>query len=358
MDSIYDLARRAGVAPSTVSKALRDDPRISATTRARIQALATEVGYAPSTTASSLRTRRTMTIGMVVRDYADPYNGLLMRAIESTALHAGYQLLVASTHEAELREVDIARMFRQRRVDGMVIVASHLDESHSQLDPNVPVVFINEKPEKLPERPRVGLVTCDDRAGGRTITQHLLDLGHRRIGYVAIGRASLSSLDRQRGYEEAMRLAGIEPDPGLVVSPSRREAADAGAEGIEMLLAGEPTAIFFYNDLAAIGGLRALLDRGIRVPEQMSVAGFDDLEVSALVTPPLTTMAQPRFEMGRIATEQLLGMIRGEVAQSRVDMACVLVARRSTAPPPAVSPREEWRADGQVKPGGEPAVGS
>lgn len=332
--SIYDLAQRAGVAPSTVSKALHDDRRISAATRARIQALAAELGFTPNSAAQSLTTRRTMTVGLIVRDYADPYNGMLMRSIESTALHAGYQLLVASTHEADLREVDIARMFRQRRVDGMIIVASHLDESHAQLDPSVPVVFINEKPELLPRRPRVGLVAFDDEAAARTLTQHLIGLGHRRIGYAGISRVSLSSIDRRRGYEGALRDAGIAVEPRLAVTPSRREAAEAGAEAVELLLPAGPTAVVFYNDLMAIGGVRALLDRGVRVPEQVSVAGFDDLEVSALITPPLTTMAQPRFEMGRIATEQLLGMLTSDAEGERIDTACTLVVRRSTAPPP------------------------
>jgi DNA-binding LacI/PurR family transcriptional regulator len=337
VDSIYDLAQRAGVAPSTVSKALRDDRRISAATRARIQALAAEAGFTPNSAAQSLTTRRTMTLGLVIRDYADPYNGLLMRGIESAALGAGYQLLVASAHEAASREIDIARLFRQRRVDGMIILASHLAERHALLDPGVPIMFIAEKPELLPERPRVGLVAVDDAAGGRTLTQHLIDLGHRRIGYVALARAPISSVDRQHGYEAALRAAGIEPDPRLVVQPTRRDAIGAGAEGIELLLPHDPTAIFFYNDLAAIGGLRALLDRGIRVPEGVSIVGFDDLEVSALVTPPLTTMAQPRFEMGRRATEQLLAMIRGEIENVRVDAGCTLVVRRSTAPPPVAS---------------------
>jgi len=246
-------------------------------------------------------------------------------------VRAGYQLLIASTHEADLRELDIARMFRQRRVDGMIIVASHLNENHSQLDPSVPVVFVNEKPELLPDRPRLGVVALDDVAGGRTITQHLIDLGHRRIGYVAVGRATLSSLDRQQGYEAALRAAGIEPDHRLIVTPSRWDAAEAGAEGVAMLLPEDPTAIFFYNDLAAIGGIRALLDRGVGVPEQISVVGFDDLEIAELVTPPLTTMAQPRLEMGRIATEQLFSMIRGDVDHARADAACTLQIRRSTA---------------------------
>jgi DNA-binding LacI/PurR family transcriptional regulator len=335
--SIYDLARSAGVAPSTVSKALRDDRRISEATRARIQTLAAEAGFTPNSAAQSLTTRRTMTLGLIIRDYADPYNGLLMRGIESAALRAGYQLLVASTHGAESGEVDIARLFRQRRVDGMVIVASHLDEEHARLDPGVPLVFIAEKPELLPERPLVGLVAVDDAAGGRTLTDHLIGLGHRRIGYVAIGRASISSADRQYGYQAALQAAGLALDPRLIVTPSRRDPAGAGAEGVELLLPQRPTAIFFYNDLAAIGGLRALLDRGIRVPEAISIVGFDDLEVSALVTPPLTTMAQPRLEMGRIATEQLLRMIRGEVDDVRVDAGCTLVVRRSTAPPPVAS---------------------
>jgi len=331
--SIYDLAQRAGVAPSTVSKALRDDHRISASTRARIQALAAEVGFTPNSAAQSLTTRRTMTIGLVVRDYADPYNGLLLRGIESASLREGYQLLVTSTHEAALRAIDIARLFRQRRVDGMIVVASHEDEHRADLDPGVPVVFVADHEELLPDRPGVGLVTFDEVAAATTITQHLIGLGHRRIGYVGIGRARLSNLNRQAGYEAALRIAGVEPDHLLSMTSTRRDSAEGGAEGVALLLPAHPTALLFYNDMAAIGGIRALVDRGVRVPEEVSVAGFDDIEVAALVTPPLTTMSQPRFEMGRMATEQLLAMLRGEPDADRLRTACTLVVRHSTAPP-------------------------
>ncbi len=334
MDSIYELARRAGVAPSTVSKALRNDPRISVATRARIQALASDAGFTVNAAAQSLTTRRTLTIGLIISDYADPYNGLLMRGIEGAAIAAGYQLLVASAHEVGVREIDIARTFRQRRVDGMIIVASHVSERHEHLDPRIPVVLVAEKPALVPDRPFVGSLIVDDEAGARTMTQHLLTLGHRRIGYVAIGRASLASDARRAGYEDALRQAGIAPDPRLVVVPNRRDMAGVGAEGVQLLLPHGPTAIFFYNDLAAIGGLRAVLDRGLRVPEQISIAGFDDLEISQLVTPPLTTMAQPRLEMGRMAAERLLAMIGGDDDRTPMTAACTLIVRRSTAPPP------------------------
>ncbi len=334
MDSIYELARRAGVAPSTVSKALRDDPRISAATRARVQELAREAGFTPNAAAQSLATRRTLTLGLIVRDYADPYNGLLMRGIEGAAVRAGYHLLVASTRDSDVREFDVARMFQQRRVDGMIIVASNLAENHALLDPRIPVVFVAERSELVPDRPLASSVAVDDAAGAMAITEHLIGLGHRRIGYVAIGRASLASGARQAGYERALSQAGIEVDAALVAAPRAREAADAGAEGVQLLLPHRPTAIFFYNDLAAIGGLRAILDRGIRVPEQLSIAGFDDLELAQLVTPPLTTMAQPRLEMGRLAVERLLAMIGGDQDRSAITTACTLVVRRSTAPPP------------------------
>lgn len=330
-----------------MSKALRGDRRISAATRARIQALADEARFTPNPAAQSLTTRRTMTLGLIVRDYADPYNGLLMRAIEATALRAGYQLLVASTHETELREIDIARLFRQRRVDGMLIVASHTTESHAELDPAVPVVFVADHAELMPERANAGLVSFDEFVAGQAATQHLIGLGHRRIGYVSVERGSpVSSGTRRAGYERALLEAGIDPDPRLVTLPRRRESAEAGAEGVELLLPARPTAIFFYNDLAAIGGLRALTDRGVDVPEQVSVVGFDDLEIASLVTPPLTTMAQPRTEMGRIATEQLLAIIRGELERPRVIMACNLVVRRSTARPAAGRPHPNRRREG------------
>jgi DNA-binding LacI/PurR family transcriptional regulator len=335
VDSIYELARRAGVAPSTVSKALRDDPRISAATRARVQELARKSGFTPNAAAQSLATRRTLTLGLIVRDYADPYNGLLMRGIEDAAVRTGYHLLVASTRESDVREFDVARMLQQRRVDGMIIVASHLAENHALLDPGIPVVFVAERSELVPDRPLASCVAVDDAAGAMAMTEHLVGLGHRRIGYVAIGRASLASAARQAGYERALGRAGIEVDPTLVAAPRAHEAADAGAEGVQLLLPHRPTAIFFYNDLAAIGGLRAILDRGIRVPEQLSIAGFDDLELAQLVTPPLTTMAQPRLEMGRLAVERLLAMIGGDQDRSAITIPCTLVVRRSTAPPPA-----------------------
>jgi LacI family transcriptional regulator/LacI family repressor for deo operon, udp, cdd, tsx, nupC, and nupG len=334
VDSIYELARRAGVAPSTVSKALRNDPRISVATRARVQALASEAGFTVNAAAQSLTTRRTLTIGLIVPDYADPYNGLLLRGIETAAVTAGYQLLVASAHEAGPREVDIARTFRQRRVDGMIIVASHVSESHEHLDPRIPVVLVAEKPALVPDRPLASCLIVDDEAGARTMTQHLLNLGHRRIGYVAIGRASLASDARRAGYEDALRQAGLEPDARLVAVPNRRDMAGVGAEGVQLLLPHRPTAIFFYNDLAAIGGLRAVLDRGLRVPEQISIAGFDDLEIAQLVTPPLTTMAQPRLDMGRMAAERLLAMIGGDDDRTPMTATCTLMVRRSTAPSP------------------------
>ena len=334
MVSIYDLASWAGVAPSTVSKALRDDPRISAGTRARIKALAAEAGFTPNSAAQSLTTRRTMTLGLVVRDYADPYNGLLMRGIDGAALRAGYQLLVASTHEAGERELsDIALLFRQRRVDGMIVVASHADEHRAQLDPSVPVVFVADHPELVPDRPNASLVTFGESAAAQAATRHLIGLGHRRIAYVGLERAFTSNDNRRRGYEAALRAAGIESDPRLIVASTRRDAIAAGAEGVELALPAAPTGLLCYNDLVAISGIRTLLDQGIRVPEDMSVMGFDDLEISALITPPLTTMSQPRQEMGRIATEQLLAMIRGEAGRVRVDTACTLVVRRSTAAP-------------------------
>ena len=335
MVSIYDLAQRAGVAPSTVSKALRDDPRISAATRARIRALADETGFTPNTAAQSLTTHRTMTIGLVVRDYADPYNGILLRAIEATAIRAGYQLIVASTQEADMRDVDLARQLRRRRVDGMIIVASHFTENQALADDNVPVVFVAEKPELLPKGENVGLVTFDESAASRSATQHLIGLGHRRIGYVGLRRAGASSQDRQRGYEMALEASGIEVDPRLVALPTRLEPFQAGSEGVELLLRHDPSAIVFYNDLEAIGALRTLSDRGIKVPDDLSVVGFDDLEVSAFVTPPLTTMYQPREDMGRLATEQLLKIIAGDVTDRRADTACTLVVRRSTAAPRA-----------------------
>lgn len=153
--------------------------------------------------------------------------------------------------------------------------------------------------------------------------------GVERPGLVRRGETATGG----RAYEQALRSAGIEVDPALALVSTRLDAAKAGSEGVGILLAREPSALFFYNDMMAIGGLRALADQGVLVPGDLSVIGFDDLEISALVTPPLTTMSQPRFEMGRVATEQLLAMLKGEVASPRLETACTLVVRHSTASP-------------------------
>lgn len=321
------------MAPSTVSKALRNDPRISATTRARIRALADEIDFTPNTAAQSLTTGRTMTVGLVVHDYADPYNGVLVRAVESTALRAGYQLLVASTEGADRRDVDLVRQFRRYRVDGVILVASHMLEHKALADLDVPVVFIVEKPELLPQGDKVGLVTFDEVGAFRLGVQHLLGLGHRRIGYVGIRHRGASGTDRQLGYETGLRAAGIEPDRNLTVFPTSPNPADAGAQGIGLLLPHEPTAIMFYNDVAAYGGIRALLDQGLRVPEDISVVGFDDLEMSALITPPLTTVAQPREDIGRLAMDLAVHMMAGDAESLRITTGCTLTVRRSTAAP-------------------------
>jgi DNA-binding LacI/PurR family transcriptional regulator len=326
--SIYDIARKAGVSPSTVSRALEDHPRIGAETKKRIQELAKEMGYIPSTAAKSLATRKTWTIGMVLASISDPFMGRVVEGVEQAAIEADFNVFISTSQNDQQREIAVIEMLQKRRVDGIIVIASHLfDRSSWFFDRSkIPLVVINEqKPGE-----NMHFVTVDDVHGAKLAVEHLIALGHRRIGYVSIPNRPKSNQSRFKGYEDALTAAGIAVDPTLIFSSHTIEShPKVGEASLEPLLAAGATAVFCYNDTSAIGLLTACYRHGIPVPENLSIIGFDDIDMAAYTLPPLTTVRQPRFELGQRAMHMMFALLDGQEPENQM-LPGELVVRKST----------------------------
>jgi len=334
--SIEDIARTAGVSHSTVSRALRDSTLISVEVRERIQKLAREMGYTPNAIAQSLQTRQTSTIGLVVTSIADPFWGDVMKGIEEVARVAGFSVFLSASHNDPDQEMAIIKTFHRRRVDGILIAASRISSNNSKrLDSfRVPTVLINSQAES--ETTVLHWVAVDDRKGAQLAVENLLHLRHRAIGYLGTSNRPRSNRQRLLGYQSTLAAADIlSREEWIVVSPgneaSHEEDVAAGRTLLPKLLDTGVTAIFCYNDVIATGVLIACRERGIRVPEELSVIGFDNIELASYVTPQLTTIHQPKIEMGRLATKVMLDLLHNRPGQNYV-LPPTLIERASTAP--------------------------
>ncbi len=335
--SIQDIARAAGVSHGTVSRALHDNPLISADVRDRIRQLAQEMGYTPNAVAQSLKQQRTHTIGLVVTSIADPFVGTVVRGIEEVAQEAHMSVFLSMSYNDPQREISVIETFQQRRVDGIISAAAQLSGRHGPRLARiaVPTVLINQQAET--DSGLLHSVNVDDYSGARLAVEHLVGLGHRRIGYIGAGNRARSNRRRLAGYRDALDAAGIEPDPAWVriADPGHKfhteDVGDGRAFVVELLKAGS-TAVFCYNDMIAVGALLACRERGVAVPEELSVVGFDDIEAAEYVSPPLTTVRQPMLLLGRLAMEMLMELLNGRPVENHV-LAAELVPRASTCAP-------------------------
>lgn len=300
--SIKDIAKVAGVSPSTVSRALSDHPRISLETKERIRRLATEMGYSPSAVARSLVTQRTSIIGLAMAWVSDPLLAQVVRGIEDTALEHGYTVILSSFYGEPDREKEVLSTFRERRVDGIIIKSSCLDTyPHSLLSQfGLPIVLIN-RPEYIYS------VSTNNLHGGRLATEYLLDLGHSRIGYIAAEIGRRTNLDRLKAYNEALQGRGIAFDPTLVAMGDGY--ARGGKEAMCRLLAlpSPPTAVFCYNDLTAIGAALAVREAGLQVPDDISLVGFDDIELTTYCHSPPDHSSATHLQAGTSGNEDSRG---------------------------------------------------
>jgi DNA-binding LacI/PurR family transcriptional regulator len=320
--TLHDVAREAGVAVSTVSRALSTPERVNVRTREHVQAVAAELGYRPNRLAQALHTGRTHMLAVLIPDITNPHNFGLVRGAEAQARAAGSTLIIGDIQGgAELEAAHLDRLASS--VDGFLLAASRLsDEQLRAVAGRSPVVLFNRRVEGL-----ASLVT-DSADGSRQIVEHLVALGHRSLAYLAGPAAAWSDTERWRALSEAAEAAGVRIARCGPFAPT----LDGGPAAADVGLATGATALVAFNDLLAIGALRRLAERGIEVPRQVSVVGYDDIFGADFCSPPLTTVAGPVDDAGRMLVDVLLA---GRDPVPEITLPTQLRIRRSTGPPPA-----------------------
>jgi LacI family transcriptional regulator len=330
--TIADVAREAGVSTATVSRVLSGVGRARPETRARVLDAARSLEYRPSLVARSLKQRATRTLGLIVTDIENPYFPQLVRAVEDVANAEGYAILLCNADEDPEREASYLDVLVERRVDGMIVAASTIGTRQREwlANPPVPVVLVNT------QSPQADLpsIASDNRAGGRLAARHLLELGHRRLGYLMPPPRNLDAPNRQAGVRDELRAV-----PAATLDIGHGGATVAGGEAaMDELLAirPRPTAVVAYNDLMAIGALRAIRRAGLDVPRDVSLVGFDDVAFAAYAEPALTTVRQETAEMGRWAVATLTERLAGGHPEPAVHVVLPvrLEVRASTGRPP------------------------
>ena len=333
--TIADIAKEAGVSKATVSRVLNDRAEgVGAKTRLRVKSIMEKREFEPCGVARGLATGKNRSIGLVIPDIADPFFPLLIRGIEDALRHRGYGLFLCDSDLDILKEKEHLRVLLEKRVDG-VILSSTISDSDSQLDlldrRSVPYVLLDRMIES---RPSMAGVFSDNRKGARIAAEFLLENSPARLVYIN-GPQDLSVCKLRRlGVEDAFRGKGL--DPASIIQLSGDYSVESGERAVENLLVltgGKPEfgAIFAANDRMAIGAMRVLKKWGVLIPAEVQVVGFDDIETARLVEPPLTTVAQPAFEMGRESAELLLCLIGGQEPRKRtIVLEPALVVRETT----------------------------
>lgn len=336
--TIYDVAKLAGVSTATVSKVLSNHPYVSQRTRARVMAAVEELNYVPNLAAQGLAGAKTNIIGMVVSYdsdflFEDPHLLQILHGINRVATQNDCALLLSTALSGEDKLSAYQRLLKQRYCDGAIVEGS-LGETGLTLlrQRGYPVVAVGYSD-------LISCVHADDRGGARLMTQHLLDLGHTRIGVIAGPDTDrIGTEARLTGYREALESAGIAFDPLLITYGNFRAPSGYAGAAYLMGLPASPTAIFAFNDRMAFGAMEWLHEQGVRVPEDVSVAGFDDIPDSTRTTPPLTTIHQLSRGQGERAVELLLTMMRDEeeaTTRREIVLPTELVIRGTTARPAA-----------------------
>jgi DNA-binding LacI/PurR family transcriptional regulator len=333
MATIKDVARAANVSTATVSHVLNDTRYVSDELRERVLRAIGELNYRPSHAAASLRTKRSQSILIIIPDIANPFFPSLVRGAQDAFDRKGFAVIVGNTDRRRDRELEFLSLALRTQADGIIINPSQIGYNDLQevIEQGVKVVLIGAHID----HPGLDIVRVDNRAGAYDAVRHLIDLGHKRIAIVCGPMSASSAWQRCEGYWQAMEEAGLPVKPDWVVEDTFDQ--EGGYRSAQQLLAQSepPTAIFATADLIAIGVMQALRAAALRVPEDVSVVGFDDIPAATLTTPPLTTINQPKYEMGKRAAELLLARIKGGKASSsrRGLMEYGLVVRGSTAPP-------------------------
>ena len=313
--TIRDVARRAGVSVATVSRVVnRSAHRVTPATERRVRSAVRALGYRANIIAQGLKKRSSRTVALIVPDISNPFFPAIARGIEDTARAHGYAVLLCNTYEDLARENAYLGLLRNRWVDGVIFatVGSNTRHLRALRRARLPVVLVARDVEGL----AIDTVRVDNFRGEYEATQHLLRLGHRRIAHIAGPPTLHVAAERRRGYLDALRTAGLEGEAVIVEGDF---TADGGRRAMAAALRARPpiTAVAAANDLMAIGAMETLRLLAARVPQDVAVVGFDDITFASLVSPALTTVAQPKYRMGQMAMERLLQLLHGGDVRSR-----------------------------------------
>jgi LacI family transcriptional regulator len=329
--TLEEIARQAGVSRSTVSRVMNDHPSVDQDTRARVRSVAERLNYQPNVAARSLAVGRTNVIGLVIPMgvsalFTDPYFPLLIQGITS-ACNANEHSVMLWLAEPEYERRTIRQVLQGGLIDGVILASALMEDPmlEALLRRGLPFIMVG----RLPTDNQISYVDVDNVNSAREMVAYLLRLGHRRVATIAGPTNMIAGSDRLEGYRLALRNRGLTPDPALIVEADFTE--EGGYVAMQRLLPQAPNAVFVASDAMAIGAMRALRDAGLRVPDDIAIAGFDDIPMAARTEPTLTTVRQPIQRMGSLAAETLIDMISHPHPQPRrIILPTELVIRESS----------------------------
>lgn len=331
MANIKDVAFQAGVSVTTVSHVVNGTRFVKDNARLRVEAAVRELRYVPSGVARSLKRNTTHTFGMLIPNNSNPYFAEILRGVEDRCFVAGYNVILCNSNDDAKRQASYLRVLAEKRIDGLVLVATDRDDTlrTTLRELKIPLVLLDREIPGL----ACDLVEVDHVAGGLIATRHLLELGHPHVACIS-GPPELSpSSQRRAGWKQALAGAGVERREGDLARGDFSSRGGYLAMQVLLKRKPRPSAVFVCNDLMAFGALAAAHEAGVAVPEQLSLVGFDDIELAAFSTPALTTVAQPKQQMGTMAAELLLERMQTSRSEERrVILVPELKLRASSAP--------------------------
>lgn len=326
--TIRDVAKCAGVSHQTVSRVINGDPLVTPETRAKVEAAVTELGYQPNAIARSLAAGRSRTLACLAPNLTDYTFARIIEGAEAECRQHGYFLISSSAPDEATFAALINELAPSRRIEGVMVINPYIDNRAQRLPRNFPVVFIGGQPRDGLD---VDAVTLDDEGAARLAVQHLIGLGHQRIAMITGPLIEDCTQDRITGYRAALKAARIKFKAGAIVEGDW--SASSAHQALLQLMKSQhpPTAIFAQNDRMALGALRAARDLGLSVPEQLAVIGLDDMPLASYFDPPLTTMRQDMFGIGRTAAQLLVRAVeQPQVQRQQLRLPAELIVRHST----------------------------
>jgi LacI family transcriptional regulator len=330
--TIKDIAKSADVSVATVSYVINKSRYVSPELTLRVEEAIDRLGYSPNAVARSLRQNRTKLIGLIIPDNSNPFFAEIAKGVEDAGFEAGYSVILCNSNASINREMTYLNLLRSKRVEGIIFIATstQVEQVRSFLKVKIPaVIFYRDVPSL-----DVDTIRIDNFEAGYTATRHLIDLGHQSIACIRPASDETPSAQRVEGYKKAMEESGLTWYPELM--PQGDNRVSSGKSAVQKLIKSKRSfsAIFSTNDAMAIGSMRALREMGYQIPQDISVVGVDDIILASYVEPPLTTIAQPKYEAGCQAVSFLIERIESEYNEGprNILLDTQLIVRQSTAP--------------------------